>query len=340
MASRTPLPTAADAMAVLFRHAAEAEALEHRAAKAVTESLRIQLQTVSRWLARTWTERLGALTDQADPTKLIPVVTELRTKLAALGTDPTQGLLVWSRQALRLGVRQATAEVRSTRPLVRHPMLGQDTLLAAFQLAGRVTERLRKADVVLLVNQGTGYADVMQGVAAANLAVTDLDRAARWMTNREVNNGTYQVADVIDAGLLWVAERNACVHCLAYSGVLAEPGNAFPPDLTFGTTPLTPWPNGILDRPPLHVNCRCRITPWQGSGSGGTTFSLPDALKREAQRSITKGWSLPSESEAVRLKAADDLLKRGTDLPPSVQQVAERAIARGRFINRNVPVAK
>ena len=324
-------------MALLLRHAAEAEALEHRAAAGASAVLRMRLQETSRWLARTWATDLGPVVQKADPAKLARVVLELRRKLSKLPIDYSQSLLSWGRQALTLGVKQALVEVRSTAPLVRHPVMGQDSVLAAFQVAARIKTTLGKADAILLYSAGTSYQDVMMGIAAANRAVTDVERAARWITNRELNNGSYQVSTAMDAGVLWVAEGNACVHCLAYSGVTTDPGNSFPPDLTFGTIPLTPWPDGILYRPPLHANCRCRITPWLGSADGGTVISLPDALKREAQRSIAKGWSLPSESEAVRVQAADDLLRRGMDLPASVQQVAQRAVDRGRFINRNVP---
>jgi hypothetical protein len=53
---------------------------------------------------------------------------------------------------------------------------------------------------------------------------------------------------------------------------------------------------------------------------------------------VLKGWSLPSESNTVRLKAAEKLLHRGgRGLPKSVQEEAARAVARGKFQSRTVP---
>jgi hypothetical protein len=174
----------------------------------------------------------------------------------------------------------------------------------------------------------------MPAVAAANGVVTDVERAARWLTNREVNNGAAQVATALDAGTMWIAERNACLVCIALAGVIADPGSSFPADATFGARPMAVWPDGVLERPPRHPNCRCRITPWLGSG---TDYSLSDALRREARRSVLKGWSLPSESENARLQAADRLLQVGANLPTSVEEQARRAVRVGHFKARTVP---
>jgi len=90
--------------------------------------------------------------------------------------------------------------------------------------------------------------------------------------------------------------------------------------------------NGIVTH-----NCRCRCVPYYGHAGPPGSLTLPEALKREAQRSILKGWSLPSESERVRVAAAERLLARGSNLPKTVQQVARDAVKRGRFIDRTVP---
>lgn len=89
--------------------------------------------------------------------------------------------------------------------------------------------------------------------------------------------------------------------------------------------------NGIVTH-----NCRCQVSVWLGSLSGQP--DLPERLKHEAARSVLKGWSLPSESNTVRLQAARALLRRGgRGLPKSVQEEAARAVARGRFTSRTVP---
>jgi hypothetical protein len=102
--------------------------------------------------------------------------------------------------------------------------------------------------------------------------------------------------------------------------------------LTFGKQALVPWPDPEhLDGPELHPHCRCRTTPWLGSAPGYTGPDLPAVLKREAQRSILTGWRMATESERGRLDAAARLLRRGTDLPKSVQARARAAVKRGRF---------
>lgn len=131
-------------------------------------------------------------------------------------------------------------------------------------------------------------------------------------------------------GVVWVAERDACVNCVALAGQVARPGQSFDGSLTWGDKPIQ-WP-GFNGRPPRHPNCRCRLIPWDGGRE------TPDALKREAERSIARGWSLPTESNAARLRALDRLLKQGTGLPPSVVRRARAALAAGNWPQgRNFP---
>lgn len=345
-----PTRTAKEQLQLLYGHADEAEALEHEAAAAATLDLRNRMQAVSQWLAARWVAEFGALTIEADPGRLHLLLAELRQRLAGVRLDPTRVLLSWGDRALALGVTQAGDEIGVAVPLAA--TLGRDSVAAIGRAAEAVDTRLRQAQRLLTVIRGSKHDDVMPGLAAAHAAVSDVDRAARWVVNREVNNGSHQVADVLFTDLMWVAERDACVHCLAYSGVVAAHGQPFPPDLTFGAKPITPWPDGILERPPLHVNCRCRVTPWIGhdtegartasipgwhKGQASANVSLSDALKREARRSVLKGWSLPSESNYVRLQAADRLLQRGANLPTTVEAQARRAVRTGHFKARTVP---
>lgn len=124
-------------------------------------------------------------------------------------------------------------------------------------------------------------------------------------------------------GVIWVAERDACVNCTALAGQTATPGQSFDGSLTWGDKPLQ-W-TGFNGRPPRHPNCRCRLIPWDGGQE------TPNAIKREAERSVARGWSLPTESNAARIRALDRLLKQGTGLPPSVVKRARAALAAGKF---------
>jgi len=167
-------------------------------------------------------------------------------------------------------------------------------------------------------------------MAKARQAVTTAEADTRWVANRSINAGSAAVAKQHGWNLLWVAERDACLHCLAYSGHVTTPGAPFPAGLTYAARPLKA---GLpLLYPPLHPNCRCRVVPWNGQ-PGRLDISdptLPSALLREARRSVVRGDSAYA-SEPARLAAADRLVQRGAALPKSVVERARRAIGAGRF---------
>jgi len=130
------------------------------------------------------------------------------------------------------------------------------------------------------------------------------------------------------------------VVCLALAGEIADPneGVGFDEFATYGPyEPPSIWPYGMpLMRPPRHPHCRCQVCIWLGSAPGQP--DLPERLRHEAARSVLKGWSLPSESNRVRLRAAEKLLAAGgRGLPRSVQEEAAKAVARGTFHSREVP---
>jgi len=350
-----PRKTVTELLQLLHDHAAETEDLEDAAAAAVPGTLRRKLLDVTQWVAQQWVHRFGTLDTPADPIGMAGLVGELRNRLAATRVDPTVLLDFYGSQALDLGIQHALSEVGLPETFLEKPLATfSDRLVdrAVKNTQETVSRRYQQADRVLSVVRGTNHGDLMTGIAVANQAVTSIERTARWVVNRESNNGVRKVSTALDADLMWVAERDACLACIAYSGVRAAAGQAFPPDLTYGTKPITPWPDGILELPPLHPNCRCRVTPWLGhdvagaldasvpgwaEGRESAAVALSDALKREAQRSVLKGWSLESEPNALRIRAADQLLKRGVNLPKSVQETARRAVIRNQFASRSVP---
>ncbi len=141
------------------------------------------------------------------------------------------------------------------------------------------------------------------------------------------NEGSTAVADAAGLATVWVAETNACVHCLAYSGRIAKAGKDFPGGLTYGAKSYYPDP---LPHPPLHPNCRCTVEPLR-------SVEYATALRREADRSVLRGFSLESESMGVRIDAAKRLVASGVDAPKTVIQYAERAVKRGKFGTRGRP---
>lgn len=144
--------------------------------------------------------------------------------------------------------------------------------------------------------------------------------------NAAGNEGSTAVADAAGMPTVWVAETNACVRCLKYSGRVANPGENFPGGLTYGK----PVGGEPLPHPPLHPHCRCTVEPMRSS-------EYADALRREADRSVLRGFSLESESMGVRIDAAERLLNVGVDAPKSVLAYARSAVRRGEFTTRGRP---
>lgn len=148
-------------------------------------------------------------------------------------------------------------------------------------------------------------------------------------------------------GLIWVCERDACVRCLAYAGLYGGPDEEFPGGLTFGPA----WPS-VVDSPGgwgpgmstvtdadgiprgfPHPRCRCEVQVIPLADAE----PMADALKREARRSVAKGWALESESDSVRTAAARKLLDSNANLPQSVVAETKRRLHAGTGFKRRVP---
>lgn len=141
--------------------------------------------------------------------------------------------------------------------------------------------------------------------------------------NMSGNEGSTAIADAADLPTVWVAETNACVRCLKYSGTVAKPGKTFPGGLTYGK----PVGGAPLKHPPLHPHCRCGVEPLQS-----TEYAA--ALRREADRSVLRGFSLESESMGTRIDAADRLIATDPNAPKSVVAYSKRAVKAGNFPTR------
>lgn len=154
----------------------------------------------------------------------------------------------------------------------------------------------------------------------------------------EIQHGVELAAADADAPMVWVAERDACLTCLAMSGQVRTAGGRWA-DLTFDDRPLS-WAGWDGGPPPRHPRCRCRAWPHDG-GPPVLAASVPGAdaatgLAREARRSVLRGWS-GYAGLARRLRAADRLVSSGTAaLPRSVVARARRDIERGQFSERHV----
>lgn len=231
-------------------------------------------------------------------------------------------------EAHRLGVARAAerfvsvdeqAKARSTKTPRRRKTIPVDANLRA---------DLREA--ALLARTGIKTATDAAAVASkVKKAKTRAEGAARWTANEGINAGTSDVARKMGLRLVWIAERNACLHCLAHAGYVTEPGGLFP-GLSFD-----PQANDIpaVEYPPLHPNCRCQTRTTDAPAGPAPTdrSSLNPAarLAAEARRSVVYQWTDYASNPAM-MRAAEALLSAGADLPVSVEKRARAEIARAK----------
>jgi hypothetical protein len=239
------------------------------------------------------------------------------------------------REAYTIGGTEA-ADVVSGDPQIEGPAkVGAEAAVAtgvpstvlepALGIDGRLADSIRRAQ--LLVGVGSPVEEAAGPVFEAANHVT---RTTTSSIVESANRAVLDVADVAGQPLVWVAERDGCVYCLSLAGhVLKRSGDNFPKADRFsdGSTGQV-----TVQQPPLHPHCRCTLEVLVDE-------SYAVALKREAERSILRGFSLQSESNAVRLRAAE-LLLADPDLvaPKSVKEYARRAVKNKQFPRgRDVP---
>jgi hypothetical protein len=224
-------------------------------------------------------------------------------------------------RALGLGQEQARA-VTGADP---SPLVEIAAATMVLRLADTVRAGLLGASGAARLLPLRSYRDVTELAGRVNQVVNRLERDTRTAINDAVNRGLYDEAERAGAARLWIAERDACLTCLAYAGQVAPPGRPFPADLTYGDSSTVKTP---LWTPPAHPSCRCRAVPYLGMDDD-TAGGYPEALQREAHRTVLRGWA--NASEPARVRAADRLLQAGVYAPKTVKDKARRAVRRGTF---------
>lgn len=224
-----------------------------------------------------------------------------------------------AQRAYDLGVADA-ALITGTKKVTGKPSKGAVAKLVGLDAAGRAAvakaKKLANADL----DAPSFLAPLFGHSAALRASVSDA-------INRGGNEGSTAVADAAGLPTVWVAETDACLECLAYSGRVADPGEDFPGGLTYGAKSYNTEP---LPYPPEHPNCRCTVEPLNDQ-------SYADTLRREADRSVLRGFSLENESMKARVDAASRLLKDGVTAPASVKAYARASISAGKFATRGRP---
>ncbi|MGH3992316.1 MAG: hypothetical protein ACRDSN_07590 [Pseudonocardiaceae bacterium] len=303
-------------------------ALADQAGSKATRRLRSRLAVLRRDLLKAWMALFGTVaadvTEHDQAAAFAAAAAQLLTEaMDPALVDPDAVTTAWL-TAYALGVGNAGIRAPSglTPPQAAPPM----------DLQRPVTEQATRAAVGLTAAPlaAQGFIAVTVALARAEQAVQRIEATTAFELTRAAATGVGDVARATGSQLVWIAERDACVHCLAYAGVTTI-GAVFPTGLTFGDRPLIP--PGPLVGPPLHPHCRCAL---QVLGPSDTAVTA--ALKREAKRSVLRGFSLESESQAARLRAAARLLANGSGLPKSVEEYAGRAVRSGEFPRgREVP---
>lgn len=254
----------------------------------------------------------------------------LPAALRAIVVDATETVTGQLQQGMALGAMQAAGDAGVTVPdemrLDRATRAAVDGLDATGRTALEDAARLAQT---LPMDTAT---DLDAVVAKAMSGANEIRAAVRWAANRVVSGGILQVAEASGDLLVWLAERDACLVCLALSGQVVTPGGEFNASATFGDRPMPLFPISQplpLLQPPRHPNCRCRLRLWRPDDS-----DLPSVLRREAQRAVARGWS-NNASEPARMRAADRLLHHPSLLPKSVRDRSRRDVRRGAFSPRH-----
>lgn len=193
-------------------------------------------------------------------------------------------------------------------------------------LALMMEQHVRKARIMLF--DASTLEEAMKAVDVLDVAVSKIETVNSNVEVKAENERTKTDRNIDDEEIVWDAERDACIRCLAYAGKTMDSDGRFDGVNKFGLPPLS------TEVPPLHPNCRCKVR----RVSKSLVASVVEAMEREAERSIMRGFSRPSESNANRLRATRSLLARGSDLPSSVQAYGRRSIRQGDYPRgRDVP---
>lgn len=346
----TPAPAAQSELeALIEEHADLILAIELAAGAAAVAGLVDQLGEIQRAIAALWVTLVGGLLGTPTPEQARRLTDTLADRLRGVSVSVSDTIRPYADRAASAGQQQALTEV-GLPPVSAPPAKVSSDLERVIRRADTtVRERIEAALTVLQDKPLDTWDDVTDALSIANQARAAAERAAAWAVNAAAAEAVIVEADRIGAELVWLAERDACVACLAYSGETTTAGGSFPVGLTYGDKPVRPWPDpDFLPGPPLHNRCRCRLMIYFGHDTKAATAALPQgwrsahvsypaALRREADRSILRGWSLPSESERTRLRAAERLLLKGVKAPKTVKEYARRAVRRGGWPSRRVP---
>jgi hypothetical protein len=300
---------------------AEALAFEVEAAEDVVAPLAQALAPVLAWMVAAWA---AGQTGEALKAAILGWLNAVRW--AAM----TPRLSTVAEAAVDLGVERAVRDLQGAERRKSRGTRGPTLEVPDLDHATRVRMESAKDLVRDLKLDTKRDLDAVLGRVSA--VRSRAEGQARWTANEGLNAGVTAVAKKVGRSILWVPERDACLHCLAYAGWSVRPGDTFPPGLTFADAPLE-RPDGI-PYPPLHPGCRCQVKTSPGKpGPPGDPVTPGGALAREARRSVIYGWTAHASTSAT-LRAMSRLLDQGSGLPASVERRARQALKAGQPLTR------
>ncbi|MFD4596729.1 hypothetical protein ACFWPQ_01725 [Streptomyces sp. NPDC058464] len=319
-------------------HTSEVIDLEKQAAGRAIGSSDRAFEDLIRSTLAAWTRTFGGPNRPSLPGDLLRRIlaaaqTAVRRILDGVADRAPGALADQLGPALTMGVVQGTAFVRAAsgrrRREPRTSAVSRVLRDEAHRIRNMVVERRDRALFLLHPDRVSRWSHVMAGLGAARSALPAVRAHVAWVINTAIHEGLDAVVRATAPLRVWVAEADACVRCLAYTGHVVKSDEPFPGGLSWDPRQRRTRAAAI-DGPPLHAHCRCRVLPWRDTWRpDGIPF--PEALRREAERSIGYGRARPSESRTVRLRAARELLRAVDDLLPAVETTARTAIRNGRF---------
>lgn len=321
-------------------------AIEDKAIKSATEKRFSAIDSAVRSATTKWIEMFGSISaDGAGPALDAMIKDALSASSGAL--KGLEGSVISSlTEAASAAVTTATAQGaafvegatgKAAAANVAAPAVDLSAERAAVKLAVSEGEKGFKALLKRRVVERLGLRGLLAGLQQARNALGRAKSTITTSVNTNVQKTMHATSVANKAPYqLWVAERDCCVRCAKYAGQLVKVGDEWPGGQS--------WDPNQVDKkaapvsPPLHPHCRCRPVPWNPAWAKPGEVSLPEAISREAQRSVARGFSLPTESNASRVRALKELLSGSPDLPKTVLTRAQRDLKNGQFgRGRSVP---
>jgi hypothetical protein len=304
--------------------------------------LSVTAVAVFRRLTRMWTRLFGSI--RAVPSENasgVAVTSVARTGIAApeVSIDFPQ---VWT-DAVDTGVQEIIDAMDAAADSVHREVPAADVARTKAYRAARARQAVAPSMMAK-----RGFAAVQEAFAQPANLVTDVrgvvvGELVADHTDQQLDKAT-ELGD--EWVCIWVAERDACVRCLAYQGLYVTPasGQLFPGGRTWGPR----W-KSVIGRPDFrgpgwreaddgehegsHPHCRCELRVVHRSG----VRQMAAGLKREAARSGAKGWARPTEGDTVRQAAAKHVLASTATLPQSVIDETHRRLHSPSGFARRVP---